>query len=98
MKGKKFGGIIDCSASIYYKEGFLAYWNGNTLNVIRYFPTSAFMFGFLEFYKKIIIEKPEDSHWAFLKKKMLIGGLSGCSSMIFVYPLDLLRTKYTCEI
>jgi len=29
---------------------------------------------------------------------MLIGGMSGCSSMIFVYPLDLLRTRITCEI
>lgn len=97
LHGKKFQGILGCSLSIYYNEGLLAYWKGNTLNVIRYFPTSAFMFGFHEFYKKVF-PLPDKQDPKFLVHNMVLGGLSGCSSMIFVYPLDLLRTRITCEV
>ena len=89
---------MDCTLSIYRKEGIFAYWKGNTINVLRYFPTSAFMFGFYEIYKRLIPERADDSHKNFLLKKMLIGGLSGSSSMIFIFPLDLLRTRITVEV
>ena len=32
------------------------------INVLRYFPTAAFMFGFLEIYKRMLPENPNDSH------------------------------------
>lgn len=31
-------------------------------------------------------------------KKMLVGGMAGGASMLFIFPLDLLRTRYTCEV
>lgn len=56
------------------------------------------MFGFLEIFKKIIPINQNDNHKTFLLKNMLIGGMSGSASMMFIFPLDLLRTRYTCEV
>ena len=34
------------------EEGFLAYWKGNGVNVIRYFPTTALNFGFKDYFNR----------------------------------------------
>ena len=37
---------------IYKEEGFLAYWRGNGLNILNYFPKTAVCFTFNDFYKR----------------------------------------------
>ena len=68
------------------------------LNVIRYFPTAAFMFGFLELYKKTFPLKENATKAQFLYHKMLLGGMAGSSSMIIIFPLDFLRTRISVEV
>ena len=35
----RYTGIIDCFTRVSSEQGFSAFWRGNTVNVIRYFPT-----------------------------------------------------------
>jgi hypothetical protein len=35
----KYNGLVDCFKRIYVEQGFLSYWRGNVVNVVRYFPT-----------------------------------------------------------
>ena len=43
---KRYTGIVDCFTRVSAEQGFSAFWRGNTVNVIRYFPTQAFNFAF----------------------------------------------------
>jgi len=42
----RYTGIINCFTRVSAEQGFSAFWRGNTVNVIRYFPTQAFNFAF----------------------------------------------------
>ena len=44
-------GVVDCFARVYREQGFLSYWRGNVVNVIRYFPTQALNFAFKGLFK-----------------------------------------------
>lgn len=50
-----YGGIIDCARRTYADEGFVAFWRGNTANVIRYFPTQALNLSFKDFFKSLFV-------------------------------------------
>ena len=41
-----YRGVGDAFSRTYRQEGFLSFWRGNTVNVLRYFPTQALNFAF----------------------------------------------------
>ena len=45
-KDQQYKGIVDCFSRVYREQGFLSYWRGNVVNVVRYFPTQALNFAF----------------------------------------------------
>jgi solute carrier family 25 (adenine nucleotide translocator) protein 4/5/6/31 len=68
-------------------------WRGNWVNVIRYFPTQALNFSFKDYFgKKLRPEKGSDK-WKIALANIISGGLAGCFSTMFVYPLDFSRTR-----
>ena len=46
-----YAGLGDCFRRTYADEGMVAFWRGNTANVIRYFPTQALNFAFKDYFK-----------------------------------------------
>ena len=42
----RYTGIVNCFTRVASEQGISAFWRGNTVNVIRYFPTQAFNFAF----------------------------------------------------
>jgi len=42
----RYTGIGNCFARVYQEQGLRAFWAGNGVNIIRYFPTQAFNFAF----------------------------------------------------
>lgn len=36
---QRYSGIVNCFTRVTSEQGFMAFWRGNTVNVIRYFPT-----------------------------------------------------------
>ena len=45
-KDQQYKGVVDCFSRIYKEQGFLSFWRGNVVNVVRYFPTQALNFAF----------------------------------------------------
>jgi len=92
-------GIVDCFSRVTSEQGFSAFWRGNTVNVIRYFPTQAFNFAFKDTIKAIFPKyNPKTEFWSFFAANMASGGLAGAGSLTIVYPLDYARTRLASDV
>ena len=86
----RYTSIGNCFTRVYQEQGLSAFWRGNFVNVLRYFPTQAFNFAFKDSIKAIIVGqtgKPK-SFAGKLGVNVAAGGLAGAGSLCIVYPLD----------
>ena len=71
---KRYTGIVDCFTRVTSEQGFSAFWRGNTVNVIRYFPTQAFNFAFKDTIKGLFPKyNPKTEFGAFFATNMASG-------------------------
>ena len=71
---KRYTGIADCFTRVTSEQGFSAFWRGNTVNVIRYFPTQAFNFAFKDTIKGLFPKyNPKTEFGAFFATNMASG-------------------------
>lgn len=99
-EAQRYKGMVDCFVRIPREQGVLAYWRGNTANVIRYFPTQALNFAFKDKYKQIFLSGV-DKHtqfWRYFLGNLASGGAAGATSLCFVYPLDFARTRLAADV
>jgi len=95
----RYTGIGNCFVRVYNEQGLGAFWRGNGVNVIRYFPTQAFNFAFKDTIKGLFPKyKPDKDFWKFFGVNMASGGLAGAGSLCFVYPLDYARTRLASDV
>lgn len=96
----KYKGIVDCLIRLPKEEGIFAYWRGNWANVLRYFPLQALNFAFKDYFKRMFMPKGQKSYtyWEAFSRNLLSGGAAGATSLVFVYPLDLARTRMTTDL
>jgi solute carrier family 25 (adenine nucleotide translocator) protein 4/5/6/31 len=95
----RYTGIINCFTRVSAEQGFSAFWRGNTVNVIRYFPTQAFNFAFKDTIKAIFPKyNPKTEFWSFFACNIASGGLAGAGSLTIVYPLDYARTRLASDV
>ena len=95
---RPYSGVIDCTVRTLKTEGPVAFWRGNTANVIRYFPTQALNFAFKDSIKSMFAINPQESQWAKFGKNIASGGAAGALSLSFVYSLDFARTRLASDI
>jgi len=89
-----YKGIADCARRVAADEGLIAFWRGNTANVIRYFPTQALNFAFKDQFKRMFgFNKNVDGYWKWFAGNLASGGAAGACSLFFVYSLDYARTR-----
>jgi len=98
-KDAQYKGIVDCFSRVYKEQGFLSFWRGNVVNVVRYFPTQALNFAFKDKYKAIFMNgvSPND-FWKFFAANLASGGAAGATSLLMVYPLDFARTRLGADV
>merc|ERR1712228_901813 len=90
----RYTGIVNCFTRVSSEQGFMAFWRGNTVNVIRYFPTQAFNFAFKDTIKAIFPKyNSKTDFWKFFATNLASGGAAGAGSLTIVYPLDYARTR-----
>jgi len=95
----RYTGIINCFTRVSSEQGFSAFWRGNTVNVIRYFPTQAFNFAFKDTIKALFPKKNPKTEFAqFFAINIASGGLAGAGSLTIVYPLDYARTRLASDV
>lgn len=88
-----YKGVSDAFVRTYRSEGAVAFWRGNTANVIRYFPTQALNFAFKDYFKAMFGFKKNEGYWRWFAGNVASGGAAGASSLLFVYSLDYARTR-----
>jgi len=95
----RYTGIVNCFTRVSAEQGFSAFWRGNTVNVIRYFPTQAFNFAFKDTIKALFPKyNSKTEFWKFFASNMASGGLAGAGSLTIVYPLDYARTRLASDV
>merc|ERR1719450_1862425 len=95
----RYTGIVNCFTRVSSEQGFSAFWRGNTVNVIRYFPTQAFNFAFKDSIKALFPKyNSKTEFWKFFAANMASGGLAGAGSLTIVYPLDYARTRLASDV
>lgn len=99
-EAQRYKGMVDCFVRIPKEQGVLAYWRGNTANVIRYFPTQALNFAFKDKYKAIFLSGVDKrtQFWRYFVGNLASGGAAGATSLCFVYPLDFARTRLAADV
>jgi solute carrier family 25 (adenine nucleotide translocator) protein 4/5/6/31 len=95
----RYTGIVNCFTRVAAEQGIGAFWRGNFVNVLRYFPTQAFNFAFKDTIKGLFPSySPKDAFWPFFAVNMASGGLAGAGSLLIVYPLDFARTRLAADV
>ena len=91
---------MDCFNRCIKEEGVASLWRGNWANVVRYFPTQAINFSTKDFLYTIFLKgvDPKVDRARYFSMSLLSGGIAGCFSLIFVYPLDFARTRLGADI
>ncbi|KAF8632626.1 hypothetical protein AX15_001827 [Amanita polypyramis BW_CC] len=92
-----YEGILDAFRRTYRNEGMLAFWRGNTANVIRYFPTQALNFAFRDYFQALFGFKKREGYWQWFAGNVASGGAAGATSLLFVYSLDYARTRLASD-
>merc|ERR1712181_19596 len=96
-------GVVDCFTRVQNEQGFLSFWRGNVVSVVRYFPTQALNFAFKDKFKAVFMGSgpnaiTPDQFWKFFGANLASGGAAGATSLAIVYPLDFARTRLGADV
>ncbi|KAG2502088.1 hypothetical protein HYH03_000580 [Edaphochlamys debaryana] len=85
-----YTGVGQAAAKIIREEGFLAFWKGNGVNIIRIFPYSAGQLAANDTYKRFLAD---DKHELTVPKRLLAGAGAGMTATALTHPLDTVRLR-----
>merc|ERR1712182_161783 len=95
----RYTGILNCFTRVASEQGIAAFWRGNFVNILRYFPTQAFNFAFKDTIKGLFPKySPKTDFGKCLGVNVASGGLAGAGSLCIVYPLDYARTRLASDV
>jgi solute carrier family 25 (adenine nucleotide translocator) protein 4/5/6/31 len=95
----RYTGIGNCFSRILKEQGVAAFWRGNVVNIIRYFPTQAFNLAFKDTIKGFFPKyNNRTDFWKFFGVQLASGGLAGAGALTIVYPLDYARTRLASDV
>jgi solute carrier family 25 (adenine nucleotide translocator) protein 4/5/6/31 len=95
----RFIGIVDCITRVSKEEGIASLWRGNTVNMLRYFPTQACNLIFKKTIKGLFPRySTRTDYWKALAVNVAAGGLAAGITLLFVYPLDVAHTRLAVDV
>jgi solute carrier family 25 (adenine nucleotide translocator) protein 4/5/6/31 len=92
--------MIDCLIRVPKEQGFLSFWRGNGTNILRASAQESLGMGFKEFFKPYCLTgiDRKNEYGRYLAGNLMAGGLSGCATFCFIYPLDFTRTRLAVDM
>merc|ERR1711965_1005924 len=93
----RYTGIGNCFTRVASEQGVGAFWRGNFVNILRYFPTQAFNFAFKDSIKAMFPKAKKGTFQGFMTN-VASGGLAGAGSLTIIYPLDYARTRLASDV
>eukprot|EP00878_Enallax_costatus_P040744 GHUV01047106.1.p1 GENE.GHUV01047106.1~~GHUV01047106.1.p1 ORF type:complete len:202 (+),score=47.32 GHUV01047106.1:533-1138(+) len=85
-----YTGVGQAAAKIFREEGFLAFWKGNGVNIIRIFPYSAAQLAANDSYKRLLAD---DHGELTVPRRLLAGACAGMTATALTHPLDTVRLR-----
>ena len=105
------GSAWNVGKTVYKEEGVIAFWRGNTPNVLRQAGASALNFMLMDWYKYAIapilnatLALPSNRPHVKRKKRrkiissFLSGGLAGGTTTTVLYPIEFMRTRLALDV
>lgn len=91
--------IMSSIKNIWREGGFLGFFRGNGLNVVKVAPESAIKFYAYEKFKSVIGDiNGEDKCDIGTSGRLIAGGMAGAVAQTAIYPMDLVKTRLqTCS-
>jgi Ca2+-binding EF-hand superfamily protein len=83
-------GIGSAARAIYAEGGYAAFWRGNGTNVIKIAPETALRFFAFDLAKRKLASNPDNVS---AMERFAAGAVAGIVSTIFVYPLEIAKTR-----
>jgi len=92
----QYTGIVTSFIKVWKRDGFLAFWKGNGVNLLRIVPDSAIKFTSFDMYKRLVpklFPKFYETPAGYFTSSFISGCLSGASQVVLTYPLDVVKTR-----
>ena len=93
-----YKGVVDCAACVLRTEGAVHFWRGNLTSIFLSFSHQAMSFAFNDKMKTLLNVKKTGSYGVTFAKNILSGGMSGATTLCFVYSLSYARTRLANDI
>uniref|UniRef100_A0A383V5H6 ADP/ATP translocase n=1 Tax=Tetradesmus obliquus TaxID=3088 RepID=A0A383V5H6_TETOB len=85
-----YTGVGQAARKILSEEGFLAFWKGNGVNIIRIFPYSAGQLAANDSYKRLLAD---DHGELTVARRLAAGACAGMTATALTHPLDTVRLR-----
>lgn len=89
-----YHGMFATIFKMYREEGYKGWFRGNLLNCVRIFPYSGIQFAVFEMCKTSLLNRsPRPSNELNPGERIVSASMGGLLSVLFTYPLDLIRAR-----
>jgi len=85
-----YTGIAQAMRKIYVEEGFLSFWKGNGVNIVRVAPYAAAQLSSNDYYKALLAD---ENGKLTVTKRLIAGALAGMTGTALTHPLDTIRLR-----
>ncbi|KAI9019431.1 mitochondrial carrier domain-containing protein [Phycomyces nitens] len=90
-----FTGAFKAGREIFQSSGTMGLFQGHSVTLLRIFPYAAIKFVAYEQYRALLMPTKQNETPA---KQFVAGSLAGVTSVLFTYPLDLVRVRMAYEV
>lgn len=89
-----WSGFARAVRDIYHQDGYRGLFRGHSATLLRVFPYAGIKFLAYEQIRAVVIpDKSAETHF----RRFISGSLAGCVSVLFTYPLELIRVRLAFE-
>jgi solute carrier family 25 (mitochondrial carrier protein), member 16 len=89
-----WAGVASATKDIYRHDGVYGLYRGHSATLFRIFPYAAIKFLAYEQIRALLIRnKKQEVHW----RRFVSGALAGVTSVVFTYPLEVMRVRMAFE-